>query len=37
MARRMGAETISLGASHLSLISHADKVADLIETAARGG
>lgn len=35
MADRMGAQTISLGASHLSLISHADKVADLIETAAR--
>ncbi|WP_229743575.1 alpha/beta fold hydrolase [Aliidongia dinghuensis] len=36
MAKRMGAYTISLGASHLSLISQADKVADLIKLASRG-
>ena len=36
MADRMGAHVISLGASHLSLISHSTEVAGLIELAARG-
>lgn len=36
MAKRMAAHVVSLGASHLSLISHAAEVADLIERAARG-
>lgn len=36
LAKRMDAHVISLGASHLSLISQATKVADLIELAARG-
>lgn len=36
MAKRMDAYTISLGASHLSMISHSTQVADLIELAARG-
>jgi pimeloyl-ACP methyl ester carboxylesterase len=36
MAKRMNAQIISLGASHLSLISHADNVASLIVRAARG-
>lgn len=37
MAKRMGATTIELEASHLSLVSHADAVADLIlEAAGRG-
>jgi pimeloyl-ACP methyl ester carboxylesterase len=36
MAHRMGAQTISLEASHLSLISHPAEVAGLIERAARG-
>jgi pimeloyl-ACP methyl ester carboxylesterase len=35
MAKRMDAHVISLGASHLSLISHARDVADLISLAAR--
>ncbi len=35
MAQRMEAQTIALGASHLSLISHAPEVADLIGRAAR--
>ena len=35
MAKRMGAHVVSLGASHLSLISHAPKVAELIAFAAR--
>jgi pimeloyl-ACP methyl ester carboxylesterase len=34
MAKRMDAQVISLGASHLSLISHAHEVAELIELAA---
>lgn len=37
MAERMGAHVISLGASHLSLISHPADVAGLIELAARNG
>lgn len=37
MAKRMGAQTITLPASHLSLISHADAVSDLIVRATRGG
>ncbi len=36
MAKRMDAHVIALGASHLSLISHAADVADLIALAARG-
>jgi len=36
MAKRVNAHFVSLGASHLSLISHADNVAGLIELAARG-
>ena len=36
MSKRMNAQTISLGASHLSLISHATEVAGLIELAAGG-
>ena len=36
MAKRMDAHIIALGASHLSLISHATEVADLIALAARG-
>jgi pimeloyl-ACP methyl ester carboxylesterase len=36
MATRMDAHAISLGASHLSLISHAPEVAALIDLAARG-
>ncbi len=34
MARRMGARTIEVKASHLSLISHPDEIADLILQAA---
>ena len=34
MARRMGAKTIEVKASHLSLISHPDEIADLIVEAA---
>jgi pimeloyl-ACP methyl ester carboxylesterase len=34
LARRMGASTIELPSSHLSLVSHADEVADLILQAA---
>lgn len=34
MARRMGAQTIELPSSHLSLISHPDAIADLIARAA---
>lgn len=37
MAERMQAHVISLGASHLSLISHSAEVAGLVEYAARGG
>lgn len=37
MAQRMDAHTVSIGASHLSLISHAPKAADFIKLAARGG
>ncbi|WP_393955999.1 alpha/beta fold hydrolase [Methylorubrum sp. POS3] len=36
LAKRMDAHVVSLGASHLSLISHAPEVAALIELAARG-
>ena len=36
LAKRMDAHVISLGASHLSMISHAPEVADLIELATRG-
>ena len=36
MARRMDAHVISLGASHLSLISHSTEVAGLISLAAWG-
>ena len=34
MAKRMGAKTIEVKASHLSLISHPDKIARLILEAA---
>jgi hypothetical protein len=34
MAKRMGAKTIELKASHLSLISHSDEIAQLILEAA---
>ena len=34
MAQRMGAKTIEVKASHLSLISHPDEIADLIVEAA---
>ncbi|MGO8059918.1 MULTISPECIES: alpha/beta fold hydrolase [Rhizobium/Agrobacterium group] len=37
LAKRMGAETIELKASHLSLISHPDEVAELILKAAGRG
>ena len=37
MAKRMGAKTIEVKASHLSLISHPDEIADLIVEAAGGG
>jgi pimeloyl-ACP methyl ester carboxylesterase len=37
MAKRMDAHVISLGASHLSLISHAREVAGLVSLAARAG
>jgi pimeloyl-ACP methyl ester carboxylesterase len=36
MAKRMNARVVSLGASHLSIISRAPQVADLIELATRG-
>lgn len=36
LAKRMGAHTVSLGASHLSPISRAPEIAALIELAARG-
>jgi pimeloyl-ACP methyl ester carboxylesterase len=36
MAKRMGAKTIEVKASHLSLISHPDEIAGLILEAARG-
>jgi hypothetical protein len=35
MAKRMGATTIELKASHLSLIAHPQEVTDLIRQAAR--
>jgi hypothetical protein len=34
MAKRMGADTIEIKASHLSLISHPQEIADLILKAA---
>ncbi|MGO7422386.1 alpha/beta hydrolase, partial [Rhizobium ruizarguesonis] len=34
MAKRMGAKTIEIQASHLSLISHPDEITKLILTAA---
>ena len=34
MAKRMGAKTIEVKASHLALISHPDEIADLIVEAA---
>ena len=37
MAKRMGATTIEVKASHLSLISHPQEIADLILAAAAGG
>jgi pimeloyl-ACP methyl ester carboxylesterase len=37
MAKRMGAKTIEVKASHLSLISHPDAIADLILQAAQRG
>ena len=37
MAKRMGAKTIEVKASHLSLISHPNEIADLIVEAAGGG
>src|SRR5215470_4024119 len=37
MAKRMGAKTIELKASHLALISHPAEIADLIKEAAAGG
>jgi pimeloyl-ACP methyl ester carboxylesterase len=37
MAKRMGAKTIEVKASHLSLFSHPDEIADLIVEAAGGG
>ena len=36
MAKRMGAKTIEVKASHLSLISHPQEITDLILSAARG-
>jgi pimeloyl-ACP methyl ester carboxylesterase len=36
MAKRMGATTIEVKASHLSLISHPQEITDLILKAARG-
>jgi pimeloyl-ACP methyl ester carboxylesterase len=36
MARRMGAKTIELPSSHVSLLSHPQEVADLIVSASRG-
>lgn len=35
LAKRMGARTIELPSSHLSMISHADEIANLILEAAR--
>jgi pimeloyl-ACP methyl ester carboxylesterase len=35
LARRMGAKTIELPSSHLSMISHADQIAQLILDAAK--
>jgi len=37
MAKRMGATTIEVKASHLSLISQPDAIAELIPEAARQG
>jgi len=37
MAKRMGAKTIEVKASHLGLISHPDEIASLIKEAAAGG
>ena len=37
MAKRMGARTIELPSSHVSLLSHPQEVADLIVSAAQGG
>jgi pimeloyl-ACP methyl ester carboxylesterase len=37
MAKRMGAKTIEVKASHLALISHPDEIAGLIREAAAGG
>jgi pimeloyl-ACP methyl ester carboxylesterase len=37
MAKRMGAKTIEVKASHLALISHPGEIADLIKEAAAGG
>ena len=36
MAKRMGAKTIELPSSHVSLLSHPQEVADLIVSATRG-
>ena len=36
MAKRMGAMTIEVKASHLALISHPEEIADLIIEAAGG-
>jgi hypothetical protein len=36
MAKRMGAKTVEVKASHLSLISHPNEIAALILEAARG-
>jgi pimeloyl-ACP methyl ester carboxylesterase len=36
MAKRMGARTIELPASHVSLLSHPQEVADLIVSATQG-
>jgi hypothetical protein len=36
MAKRMGATTIEVKASHLSLISHPHEISELILEAARG-
>jgi pimeloyl-ACP methyl ester carboxylesterase len=37
MAKRMGAKTVEVKASHLALISHPGEIADLIKEAAAGG
>jgi len=35
-AQRMGATVVELASSHVAMVSHAEEIADLIETAVQG-